>query len=126
MEQLAQTVYAKVQGAALLVSYDDVLTVFIKKQPRFSERIAAQGLPEPAVPKLKKTEAEKAAIKRLQRRNRKKKKAAALLSLQTNPDQDNNFYFIAGYTSGGAPYGVTWEEMGLRPYEDFDDTDLDG
>lgn len=25
-------------------------------------------------------------------------------------DQDENFYFIAGYTSGGAPYGVTWEE----------------
>jgi hypothetical protein len=27
--------------------------------------------------------------------------------------QDGNFYFIAGYTSGGAPYGITWEEMGL-------------
>ena len=25
-------------------------------------------------------------------------------------DQDENFYFIAGYTSGGAPYGITWEE----------------
>ena len=25
--------------------------------------------------------------------------------------QDETFYFIAGYTSGGAPYGVTWEEM---------------
>ena len=24
--------------------------------------------------------------------------------------QDNNFFFIAGYTSGGVPYGVTWEE----------------
>ena len=27
-----------------------------------------------------------------------------------NPDQDENFYFIAGYTSGGAPYGITWEQ----------------
>ena len=26
------------------------------------------------------------------------------------PWQDENFYYIAGYTSGGAPYGVTWEE----------------
>ncbi len=25
-------------------------------------------------------------------------------------DQDDQFYFIAGYTEGGAPYGVTWEE----------------
>ena len=24
--------------------------------------------------------------------------------------QDNNFFFIAGYTSGGVPYGVTWEK----------------
>lgn len=35
-------------------------------------------------------------------------------------DQDDNFYYIAGYTSGGAPYGVTWKEMGLKPYENFD------
>ena len=26
-------------------------------------------------------------------------------------DQDEYFGFIAGYTPGGAPYGVTWEEM---------------
>ena len=24
--------------------------------------------------------------------------------------QDGNFFFIAGYTFGGAPYGITWEE----------------
>ncbi len=26
------------------------------------------------------------------------------------PLSDENFYFIAGYTSGGAPYGITWEQ----------------
>ena len=36
-------------------------------------------------------------------------------------DQDDTFYYIAGYTSGGEPYGVTWEEMGLEPYEDIED-----
>ena len=30
-------------------------------------------------------------------------------------DQDDTFYYIAGYTSGGAPYGVTWEGMGMSP-----------
>lgn len=25
-------------------------------------------------------------------------------------EQDEYFYFIAGCTEGGAPYGVTWEE----------------
>ena len=24
--------------------------------------------------------------------------------------RDDHFYYIAGYTSGGAPYGVTWDE----------------
>ena len=35
--------------------------------------------------------------------------------------QDDRFFFIAGYTSGGAPYGVTWEEMGLKPWEDLEE-----
>lgn len=41
------------------------------------------------------------------------------------PDSDDRFFFIAGYTSGGAPYGVTWEEMGLRPYQSLEDADWD-
>ena len=39
-------------------------------------------------------------------------------------DQDEYFYFIAGYTSGGAPYGITWEqayEEGLVKREDNGD-----
>jgi len=31
-------------------------------------------------------------------------------------DSDDNFAFIIGYTSGGAPYGVSWEDM--PPEED--------
>ncbi len=27
------------------------------------------------------------------------------------PESDDYFAYIAGYTSGGAPYGITWEEM---------------
>lgn len=27
-----------------------------------------------------------------------------------DPFSDDNFAYIAGYTSGGAPYGITWEE----------------
>jgi hypothetical protein len=26
------------------------------------------------------------------------------------PDSDENFAYIAGYTPGGVPFGVTWEE----------------
>ena len=31
-----------------------------------------------------------------------------------NPDQDERFAFIVGYTSGGAPYGITWDEWEQR------------
>ena len=38
--------------------------------------------------------------------------------LAKHADQNDQFYYIAGYTSGGAPYGVTWKEMGLEPWEE--------
>lgn len=31
---------------------------------------------------------------------------------QIAPDSNEHFAYIAGYTEGGVPYGVTWEEMG--------------
>ena len=67
---------------------------------------------------------EKAAVKAdqdIQRAKKaKKKKIREQKRMQKNnpvfhEDQDDMFYYIAGYTSGGAPYGVTWEEMELKP-----------
>ena len=45
-----------------------------------------------------------------QKQLRKDKKEQELKSL-TEFDSDENFAFIAGYTSGGFPYGITHEEM---------------
>ena len=39
-------------------------------------------------------------------------------------ESDENYYFIAGYTSNGVPYGVTWEEMGIDRESMIDDEDL--
>lgn len=40
-------------------------------------------------------------------------------------ESDEMFAFIAGYTSGGFPYGVTWEEMEKAPLADkVEDIDL--
>ena len=67
---------------------------------------------------------EKAAVRACQNIQRakkaKRKKSREQKRIQKdNPvfheDQDDMFYYIAGYTSGGAPYGVTWEEMELKP-----------
>ena len=74
---------------------------------------------------------EKAAVKAYQEIQRAKKAKRKKIREQKkmekdNPlffeDQDDTFYYIAGYTSGGAPYGVTWEEMWFIPdMEDFAD-----
>ncbi len=44
----------------------------------------------------------------LQRQREKKKRKK---EEQFDMDSDDTFAFIAGYTSGGFPYGVTWDEM---------------
>ena len=44
--------------------------------------------------------------KNAEKRERKNQKE----EIVDNSFQDENFFFIAGYTPGGVPYGVTWEE----------------
>lgn len=34
-----------------------------------------------------------------------------------------NWHHIKVNTSGGAPYGVTWEEMGFKPWEDLEENE---
>ena len=61
--------------------------------------------------------AKKAKKKRIREQKKKQEEYPVFYE-----DQDDTFYYIAGYTSGGAPYGVTWEEMGLKPdMGEFDD-----
>jgi len=85
-------------------------------------QILGMEIPEDVIQK------EKQAVKAHQQQiqNKKTKRRAARIAksdaVDLYPDSDDNFFFIAGYTSGGAPYGVTWEEMGLEPYyENFEE-----
>ncbi len=43
-------------------------------------------------------------------KRRRKAEQEAKLQEELGFDQDEHFAFIIGYTSGGAPYGLTWEE----------------
>lgn len=36
-------------------------------------------------------------------------------------DSDDVYAFIAGYTGGGVPYGITLEELGLEPYASYEE-----
>ena len=52
-----------------------------------------------------------------EKKNRfKKTKPFKIKTIDLQKDFDENFSFIAGYTSGGAPYGLTWDEY--NPAED--------
>lgn len=72
--------------------------------------------------KHKKTPDEKAAVLKMKRKQRRaKRKAVNKQAVENNIGQDDTFHYIAGYTSGGAPYGVTWEEMGLEPWQELEE-----
>lgn len=58
---------------------------------------------------------------RLERRQQEREEKRLQDFYDRFPDSNDTFYYIAGYTPGGAPYGVTWEEMGLSPWEFPDD-----
>jgi len=57
---------------------------------------------------------------RLQQRREEREQKRAQEFAEEFVEQNGMFFYIAGYTSGGAPYGVTWEEMGMEPWEFFD------
>jgi hypothetical protein len=64
-------------------------------------------------------------LKEEQRRESVKKELAVMKRIRERMiDSDEHYFFIAGYTSGGAPFGVTWEEArtnGLMGKDDIDD-----
>ena len=53
-------------------------------------------------------------------KKRKRLEKAAELESMLGIEQDEYFAFIVGYTSGGAPYGITWEE-----WEKLDDSEAE-
>ena len=76
--------------------------------------------------KHKKTPEEKAVVvkqKKQQKRAKRKKEARDNLTKEEIL-QDDRCFFIVGYTSGGAPYGVIWEEMGLEPWKDLEENNF--
>jgi len=63
------------------------------------------------------TEAEMIRRAQLQQKKQERKEQGWLAR---HADQNDQFFFIAGYTSGGVPYGVTWAEMGMEPWEELE------
>ncbi|MDM5329212.1 hypothetical protein [Neobacillus sp. CF12] len=49
--------------------------------------------------------------KKKQEKERKREKRRNTKELELYEDYDDTFAFIAGYTEGGVPFGITYEEM---------------
>ncbi len=113
-ELLCQTVYDKVRSSNYRVSYEDIQHFFAKRLDSYAQRIQRDVEAEVTLESLTKQPKQKNTPKSPRKRKKKKRGPAAMESRQ-----DDQFFFIAGYTSGGAPYGVTWEEMWLEPWEDL-------
>ena len=64
-----------------------------------------------------------AEIQRREIRRQEREKRRLQAFYDSFPVSDDRFYCVMGYTSGGAPYGVTWEEMGFVSWELPDEFD---
>lgn len=114
-----ETIVQKVCGHInIQISFDEVYKEYRKKRLHIIERLESNGLPE----HIRSHEEIKALQReRATRHPKHKSQAQSLKSLDPEiVDQDERFFFIAGYTSGGVPYGVTWEEMGLEPWDELE------
>lgn len=106
LEQLCQSVYIKIRSGNYRVVYEEIRTLYEKRLEKYALRVQRDveaGVTLEAFskqPKQKKT-GKARRLKKIKKREHEELEAW----------QDDRFFFIAGYTSGGAPYGITWEEM---------------
>ena len=114
-DAVVKRVYSRVTGLGFWIPYEEVLQAYLKKREHYIERLETAGLPEHI--QMREQKAQRKATNPTPQKKPKRKKREPIPAL---PEQDDRFFFIAGYTSGGAPYGVTWEEMGLEPWEELE------
>ena len=65
---------------------------------------------------IKQAEEQRLRQRRMEREAKERERLAELYE-----ECDDRFAFIAGYTDGGAPYGVMWEEVGIDPGLPFEE-----
>lgn len=65
---------------------------------------------------IKRAEEQRLEQKRAEKAAKEQKKQQELYA-----DCDDRFAFIVGYTSGGAPYGLQWEEVSIDPKLPFEE-----
>lgn len=115
-QAISQKIFNHVSG--LRVPIEKIHSVYLRKRPHIIERLTSSGLPAHIRTHAEIKELQRIRAERKIQAKRKHRRAEPELPF---PEQDDTFFFIAGYTSGGAPYGVTWEQIGLEPWENLEE-----
>jgi hypothetical protein len=126
-DSICVTLFTSVYALAPRTEYAEFCKIVDKREAGYKERILRDiqndiSLEKMNMKKHKKTPEEKATVlKRKRKQRRAKRKAMNKQVVENNIGKDDTFFYIAWYTSGGAPYGVTWEEMGLEPWQKLEE-----
>ena len=128
MNDICKRLFATVQALAPKTGYEDFYKIVEKRALGYESRILKDiqsGITIETLntKKQRKAPEEKASVAKQKKQQRRAKKKVKVSQTSGEVYQDDRFSFIAGYTSGGAPYGVTWEEMGLKPWEDQEENE---
>ena len=110
----------KVRAAAIWIPFEEVADYYRKKLPHYEPRIQRELDEGVVYPTRAERLAEKAAKPKPPKKRKKKQKSVNIDLFGFDDDMDGDFVFIAGYTAGGAPYGLRWEDVGIPselPYE---------
>lgn len=113
-ETLCSVVFLKVQSSNYRVAGDEIRRLFLKRLDAYAERVQRDADAGVTLDNITRQPKRKKSSKMPHPKKKRNYK-----NTEQEPWQDDRFFFIAGYTSGGAPYGVTWEEMGLEPWQDL-------
>ena len=116
---ILNTVYAKIKGAAIWIPYEEIEKYYQSRLEQYEIRIQREIAENVTYPTRAERKAARAEKQKKPKRCKKKKKVVSDYD-DTFDFMDDRFAFIAGYTSGGAPYGVQWEDVDIPPELPFE------
>ncbi|MBR3535635.1 MAG: hypothetical protein IKN85_07400 [Oscillospiraceae bacterium] len=115
-EHIVRDIFPKCNVQKL--QYEDLLSVFRRKQKKFAQRIELHGVPDSKPTKDKKTDAEKLAKKRAARKRRRERKRQKTLKeeMERYRDYYDTFCFLDEYESDDELYDQTLEREEKLPF----------
>lgn len=110
-QAILDAVYTLIEEAEIWISYKEVERYYSSKTSRYRSRVL-RDIENNVTYSIQKD--------RNECKTEKRKKPHSV-TMEPCEYMDDYFAFIAGYTSGGAPYGLTWEDVGIPsdlPYDE--------